>query len=464
MNALAEQGDAVGAEAVLRRLQPSTPPGKRRMLFNTMLKAFANAGLPGRAERLFEEMLEMRVVPNFRAESDGVDMASPVAFGSMMDAAAKSTNRKAADTWFRRARERGVELSPLMANSLVAAAGDSGDLLAAQRCFDQALEASVGRAAGTLSFDAKDLNVLLQDAAARDDLQCSEAWWAHAARARVEPDRIGFVTILGACAKQGDLGRAESLLAQAGDARVAADEKMLSAVINAAAKCGDLAAARRWLSQASAAGVQPNVVSISPLVDAAGKMGDLVAAEAWYEVALASGMEPNAFTLSGLLHAAARRKDLPRAEAWFERFAGQAGPLDSVPFLAMISAAAGARNLSAAEAWFVRAREQGVRPSVEMFNGLANAAAKVRDLEAARRSLDRCLAAGVEPNAYTFATLISAAASADDPAAADGFFRQMAARRARVGPDDRGLGWHLSKAVGAERAAELIARAGGGAR
>ncbi|CAE8620541.1 unnamed protein product, partial [Polarella glacialis] len=78
LNAAAEAGNVVVAERVASTIGPSVPAKYRRMFYNTIIKACANAANPERANHWFQTLLAEGLEPNQES------------YGKLMEASAKA--------------------------------------------------------------------------------------------------------------------------------------------------------------------------------------------------------------------------------------------------------------------------------------------------------------------------------------------------------------------------------------
>lgn len=109
-NELAERAEVKKAALLFPKIIPSVRPGQKRMAWNTMIKACANAGNLEEAERTFANMQAAHVAPNVQT------------FGKLIEAAAKSGNDVAADHWLDQLQKRGFELNRIVLSEMIDAA------------------------------------------------------------------------------------------------------------------------------------------------------------------------------------------------------------------------------------------------------------------------------------------------------------------------------------------------------
>ncbi|CAE7488606.1 unnamed protein product [Symbiodinium sp. CCMP2456] len=154
LNELATQGEVTEAEAVFRQLEDvscSWKPSSRRVLWNTMLKACANAGDSQAAEQLYQSMLSIRVEPNRKT------------FGKLIEAAAKSAQPQQAAIWLKEMLHFSFEPHVLNYNELISAAANE------------------------------------------HDLDSAKSWLWHMGEKRLQPNLVSYNSVLSAAAKNGDL-------------------------------------------------------------------------------------------------------------------------------------------------------------------------------------------------------------------------------------------------------------------
>jgi len=162
LNEMAEAGRLSEAHEILCGMDIESYDRKKRMVFNTAIKACANAGNFVAAELYYKAMLRMNIRPNAKtfgklmeasAKAGNLPMAkswlqemqragfapSEVSINIMMDAAARAGDYNSSLYYMRLGQELGFELNTMGVNSIIDAAVRNGDRAAATAWFDHAL-------------------------------------------------------------------------------------------------------------------------------------------------------------------------------------------------------------------------------------------------------------------------------------------------------------------------------------
>uniref|UniRef100_A0A7S4RES1 Pentacotripeptide-repeat region of PRORP domain-containing protein n=1 Tax=Alexandrium monilatum TaxID=311494 RepID=A0A7S4RES1_9DINO len=449
VNAYAEVGDVDAAEAVLRQIESSADlfaPELRRVMWNTLLKACANAGRHARAEEYLREMLKKGIELNAKG------------IGKMMESGAKAGDLDVAGRWLRvRARLFGQDrVSYIM---MMEAAATGGDLHAAEHWFGEMLRAR-------LAPCALSLNCLIDAAAKSNNLTAAEFWMEQATRAGIRPNRELMTSIIAAAANSGDLTSAERWQGTAQARGVSEDTVSFTVLVSAAAKAGNLLAAEEHFKRGVEASLRPNTLTLNALVDAAAKAGDASAAEHWYAACRTAGIKPDVITFTALInaagkHAAKRPVDVggpSQAEHWLWEAVRERVQPDAVMLTALINSAASSGNFSGAEHWVGRASKARVRLNAFAYASLVSAAARQSNLEVAEDWFERQRQAGVRPGAVAYTALIQAAGRCQQHEAAAARFLELAATDPRA--VDRTLALAVCRVVGQDSFAGLCQEAG----
>eukprot|EP00927_Polykrikos_kofoidii_P066094 TRINITY_DN61754_c0_g1_i1.p1 TRINITY_DN61754_c0_g1~~TRINITY_DN61754_c0_g1_i1.p1 ORF type:complete len:680 (-),score=109.81 TRINITY_DN61754_c0_g1_i1:12-1991(-) len=339
LNALSLRGATREAQTLFWRLERvgrDQSVGWRRTLWNTLLKAFANAGHLEQAETAYTEMVSRGVQPNART------------FGKLVEAAAKAGDPQAAGNWFKRQRHFGFEPNVVHYSTVIDAFAKTSDLAGAEQWLAAMATARFG------SGDAVALNTVVAAAARRGDQDSAERLTTRMISIRVAPDAWTYSALIGGAARGGNLSAAEKWFARMRDACVLADTAVHNAMINAAAKSKEPAAIATWFACAIEARVAPNERTYNTLITASARRGTLEDAEGWATRMQAEGFAPDRVTFHALLDAAAKRGDSNAAERWFDAMCTACLVPDTETYNVVINAAAEAANPAAAFQWYNR--------------------------------------------------------------------------------------------------------------
>ncbi|CAJ1349065.1 unnamed protein product [Effrenium voratum] len=243
LNDFAEKGDVEAALSALQKLLTGEESLQhKRYLYNTAIKACANAGDIPQAESLLNKMLETRVQPNLKG------------LGKMMEATAKVGNISGAEYWFRRRRHFGIEeVSTQDYNQLISAAAKAQDMTAVEKWFQELLDQGEASPVTLLA--------ILEATARQGDLRLAQQWCDRWQSLGLELSFGHRLALLNNFAKAGDLEGAERLMAELPEKA----EVAYHTVMDAASRCGNLTAAEFWFREAEAAGFNPSLFVARPL-------------------------------------------------------------------------------------------------------------------------------------------------------------------------------------------------------
>ncbi|CAJ1426102.1 unnamed protein product [Effrenium voratum] len=421
LNDFAEKGDVEAALSALQKLLTGEESLQhKRYLYNTAIKACANAGDIPQAESLLNKMLEARVQPNLKG------------LGKMMEATAKVGNISGAEYWFRRRRHFGIEeVSTQDYNQLISAAAKAQDMTAVEKWFQELLDQGEASPVTLLA--------ILEATARQGDLRLAQQWCDRWQSLGLELSFGHRLALLNNFAKAGDLEGAERLMAELPEKA----EVAYHTVMDAASRCGNLTAAEFWFREAEAAGFNPrNEVTFSTMIFAAARAKNLSAAERWFQEAQASGLSPSSAMYTALVTAAAESLDLPAAQRWLARAQEEdlAGPellnsamraaalcgdlgqaercaeqmeqaglaLDGYSYRSLITAAARSQSTDAARRWFRQAAACG-EVNLNTYNALLAALGRQRDLQEAEQVLQEMQQQNLQPDEVSYLGLVSAA-------------------------------------------------------
>ncbi|CAJ1348772.1 unnamed protein product [Effrenium voratum] len=255
MNYAAGLGDVETAKHWFRLLQADELLRNSTFLWNTMLKAFANAGDFDAALAHFQQMQEARVEVNSKT------------FGKLMEAAAKRGDNDASERVFNSLVQSAKSWKPknkedkqVKLNILIDASAKAGDPDRAKYWFDQ-----LGDLANEQSFGSL-LNAYASCSKADAAIECLRQM-----QTRMKPNAACFAAAVTACGRNGDVQRALGLVHQLDRSKVPMTEEdknlIYNSVINAYSKSDNLAGAERWLRGRSAVLTQE---MYNTLIDAAG--------------------------------------------------------------------------------------------------------------------------------------------------------------------------------------------------
>eukprot|EP00439_Symbiodinium_sp_Y106_P006160 s4742_g1.t1 len=372
LNELATQGEVTQAETVFRQLEDvsySWKPSSRRMLWNTMLKACANAGDSGAAEQLYQSMLSIRVEPNHKT------------FGKLIEAAAKSEQPQEAAVWLHEMLHCSFEPHLLNYNELISAAANE------------------------------------------HDLDSAKSWLWHLGEKRLQPNLVSYNSVLNAAAKKGDLNTCTAIYNTMQSAGVRPNAITFNTIISASARAeSGVTAAGAWLGRMKSASVAPGAETYNALLDVAAKHQDVRAAEHFFRELLAEGWQPSAVSWRTLIAASTSSGEVQSARNALRAMSACKIQPDAVTYATLLRAE---QRSSISPC----ARKQMPEPSQEdagiVMNIVADAAAEAADVSGAEQVLFQFRTLGLQPDRFTYTAVIKACVVAGDTERAERHFASM---------------------------------------
>ena len=418
MNYAAGLGDVETAKHWFRQLQADELLRNSTFLWNTMLKAFANAGDFDAALAHFQQMQEARVEVNSKT------------FGKLMEAAAKRGDNDASERVFNSLVQSAKSWKPknkedkqVKLNILIDASAKAGDPDRAKYWFDQ-----LGDLANEQSFGSL-LNAYASCSKADAAIECLRQM-----QTRMKPNAACFAAAVTACGRNGDVQRALGLVHQLDRSKVPMTEEdknlIYNSVINAYSKSDNLAGAERWLRGRSAVLTQE---MYNTLIDAAGRVQDPSRAVLWFKEMVAANHTPNSVNAGALITAVSRSPAglyaVQQQLSFLKSF--RLGLEQSQPVhLALI------QGFSEASAWEsalhqLKIMRQGSSPCRLAHTSVVTACGRAAQLTEMRRQLDAMSRSKLQRDVVVFSSCIHAAAVARDAALARSLLREMVQEQLR---------------------------------
>jgi len=252
LNAMAACGNVREAEHVFHRIKDVVPKSHVRLIWNTMLKACANAGEHEHARKLFEEMRTV-TRPNDKT------------FGKLIEAAAKAGKYDLADYWSQETVNHGFELNLVRFSSVIDAAAQVGDTNTAEFWRCKMIQSSVKP--NLITY-----NTLLNAAAKRGDERSAERWLSMMIAACIEPNITSFQTLMKVSATNRDAVSARRRLDQIKQAGIAPKTYTFNIMIDLFSKLGRMGEAENCMDAMRKSLQVPDIRSYGSLVDGYAKI------------------------------------------------------------------------------------------------------------------------------------------------------------------------------------------------
>lgn len=478
MNKAAAEGDVVRAAALFKELQLVTPDKKQTLLWNTMLKAHANAGDTDKASILYQDMMRNQVRVNGRT------------FGKLVKAAARRGNAEEAEMWLARlsdAPELAVDAIACSAvidahakasqpekamvclehmasfrlrpdevayNAVIDAHAKSSNAPEAVRwlhrmaatCLEPATFAytavinSWARQRDTANVTLW-LNKMIAARLTPTDVSytavmdsCGQAVSASGndrlpGAGPVEPARdvVAYTSQVSRCAKRGDVAGALQVFEEMMRARVMPNVITYNAMINAHARSGDAAGASEWLARITGAGLLPDVISYSSVMKCCAKHGETATVIWWLNEMIRRGLTPDAVAYNAVIHSCAKKGRTSDAAGWLTRMTMMCLKADEVTYTTVINSCAKGGEAGEAVKWLMCMAQSALQPNVVSFTAAFKACAKAGDADRARDLFSMMKHRDVRPNVMTWTSLIEACGKAmpSRPQEAEAYFQEM---------------------------------------
>jgi len=290
-----------GAEPLFNQLRHKAPLESRRMVWNTMLKACANAGEDARAREVFDEMKH-------------VEQPNQKTFGKMIEAAARAEKHDVAQYWHRQMEAHGFIPNLITYSSMIDAAAKDGDVVAAEYWRDQMVSRSVQP--NMITY------VSLMDAASRKgDAAAAGKWFSLMLSDGITPNIIAYCVVMNLYAVKRDAGAARHVFAAMTNAGIQPNIYAFNIVIHAHAQAGDVLAAERWLDRMPTATVVADIRSYGSLINGYAQIGSTAKALDWFLRMERSRIDGTVVQYSQLMQAYAKSRFRceAKAERLFER-------------------------------------------------------------------------------------------------------------------------------------------------
>ncbi|CAJ1372393.1 unnamed protein product [Effrenium voratum] len=318
LNEAATRGDQHRAEQLFQVVLPQLPE-KATRTYNTLLKAYANAGSAKKAVECYSQMHSSRVRTNART------------YGKLVEAYAKRGDLESALVWVAR-MAKSFEVDQVVLNTLMDAAAQAGRV---------------------------------PEAEVLAEMQSQQ----------VAPDVVAMSSMVHAFARNGKVADAAKWLQRAKELGLAPNIITYNSMIHACARIGDPKQAIRWFEQLQMAGLAPALASYGGVIEAFAKKGRPRAeAQKWFN-RMARQHSPDAPAFVSLIWLCARGGQFWEAVEWVRRMQ-QTMPLDDRPYNALLAAAAQAGDPEGALQCLEKMKEKSLRVSVLTHTNIVNAYGK----------------------------------------------------------------------------------------
>ncbi|CAE6928108.1 unnamed protein product [Symbiodinium natans] len=316
LNAAAVDGDVHRAEREFETLISQVPREKSTVVYNTLLKAFANNGSAQRAVSLYGRMREQSIRVNART------------YGKIIEAHAKIGDLESAMAWLSR-RSQDFKSDAVALNMILDAAAQAGLAEEAEVLF---LSIEQMGFATTHSFGS----VLHALAKAWKPSQAI-TWLDRMDREQVEPNAICFGAVIDAYAKSGQPQDAVKVLQDMQARKLQPDLVAFSSIVDAFSRLGKAADAALWLENAESCNLHPNIIVYNSIISACARTGNPKQAIRWLQKMQAASLRPDRTSYGGILDAFSKKKGVKLQEVtrWFHCMVNDRHSPDEAAFSCM---------------------------------------------------------------------------------------------------------------------------------
>lgn len=464
LNKAAESANLTEARRHFQQLLADPKTSSKTVVWNTLLKAHANAGDLVGAERCFREMEQRGVRTNEKTYGKLVEAAakaaepdraetwlqclgsdSPVPYNTMIDACAKANDTQRAVKWLQQMKELQLRPAGIAYHALINAFAQAGDLRGALVWLREASE--LGAEGGEATFLA-----LLMGCArsARPDLakewiqemkaqgltpsiKCYSAalgsarsaqqaaqWLREMRESHTELDTEGYTVLIHGCAERGELQEAEKWMQEA-LASKKSDLQCFATMVNAYARATAVEGADRWLSVMEKEHLRPNEVIYGSLISSS---RDAQLAERLLQRMRDSKLVPNVVNYTAVLTAYGRRGDFHKATELLEEMRQAEVVPNIISWNALLdSFVKGDGNATRCLNEMVQTK---MEPNVVSFTSMIDYHSRRADPEAAELWLLRMRSLHLRPSAVTFTAVLKGYAKTGQVDEAAKVLRRMA--------------------------------------
>jgi len=303
-------------------------------------------------------------------------------------------------------------------NKLINTFARSGDVVGAERCFDEMV--SAGLRPDTVSYST------VVGACARGcELRQGEVWLERMRQSKVKTNEVSYSSLISAYAKRAETSKVEQWLGRMVADGVLPDAVVYNSAIDACASKGDVGGSEDWLLRMAEAKVEADVVSFSAVLRACTRGGRWAEAEHWFERMLSARVEADSVSYNAIINACAQHGHVPRAEQWLEQMLSSRTRADVVSYSSIVKACARRIDADRAEAWLARMLQAAVRANAVTYNGVISACARGDDVERAMWWFEQVRKGGLRPEFTSLVNIRKACARAGDLQRAEEWYECM---------------------------------------
>ncbi|CAK9058787.1 unnamed protein product [Durusdinium trenchii] len=432
LNELAAKGHVSSAREIFEQLMAyaeQDEEGRKRrgptkevpttMVYNTMLKASANAGDVEGANEMAALM---------RAE--GLFMNEKF-YGKMMEAAAKAGDIAMATKWFEESQAAKMPPNYVHFFCVVDAHVKAGELEQARQWLART------RAAG-IPLQTNMFNLLILAFASRGQTQEATGLLREMLQEGLDPDVSSFAALAVAAAQDGDDAGAERMMMKAKEQKLEWNAQATQVAFARLAAVSDSAErAEGWLRKMQDSGLTPGLENFTVIVDAYAKEGQVDKVVALMEEMVAADVQPSVVTYSSAMYACIKAGRLDQAEVMLSQMMDLGLNPDGVAYGTIMTAYAKAGEPQGAINIAEQMKASGIPVTVREHNSILEALVKAgKPNDAARYLMQmpkmvdhasryKWKRGSSDPDVYSYAIVMGALASAGRTSSVDSLHQAM---------------------------------------
>ncbi|CAE8610986.1 unnamed protein product [Polarella glacialis] len=360
LNVHAEAGNVSKCEAIFKQLRGSVSSQKQTMLWNTLLKAYANAGDFAGAHRHHKEMRKCAIRENQQT------------FGKLIESAAKAGDVERATEWLVALEQNSrLDATDVHYNAVIDACAKGLRPDRAVFWLDRMINSTTSPTAS--SYNSV-INSFAQLGKTDDAWQCLHKMQA----ASLTPTVVSYTSIIHSCAKRADTAAAVKFFGIMMQRSVLPNHLSYTAVMKAFANAGDIQYVKYWFEKLKDAGLRPNEVAYGIVIEAHARSGSLSDAVQWLEKMRSASIKPDVTAYNLILKGHSKIRNGTGASEWFKKMSQDSVKPDNMSYGTLAESFAMRSQVQPAIDLIGQMKSASVRPSVITYTSVLKACDRAR--------------------------------------------------------------------------------------
>eukprot|EP00927_Polykrikos_kofoidii_P076590 TRINITY_DN73655_c0_g1_i1.p1 TRINITY_DN73655_c0_g1~~TRINITY_DN73655_c0_g1_i1.p1 ORF type:complete len:650 (-),score=69.84 TRINITY_DN73655_c0_g1_i1:17-1966(-) len=405
-NRAAAMGDVSIAELAFDELvEPLSHLGQSTLVWNTLLKAFAQKGDCVGASRCAANMRERGVPINKKT------------LGKLITAALNAGNVLEAERWlgFRVGDGSGTGFEPF--SMVIAACAKAGQPLRAVAWMRRATEAAIFGPPEPVAFSA-----LINAHARVGEIDAACGWLEQMIRLRLSPTIHAFDPVIAGYVRAGDTKAVAQWFSRMQEFRCDLNSASFSAMIDACAKRGDPRGAAHWLRRMRQSQYTPDVQAFTALMTSVRHHKQVVH---WFSQMLESCCKPDVLSFAVMIDSCAKSRDVRAASQWLEHMADLELAPNEVCYSPLVRFHSRVGDMESAASLVADMAVQSVDRGVVTYTTLVDGYSRKGDLSEATRLIDEMRKCACSPNVITYNAVLNGYAKRGDLVCATAWIERM---------------------------------------